>query len=138
MVPFDRTVHEKFLKGVTRAEIPPDELEGAVDVPYRAWQQCWGLDSLLPYTRVQFLREHQSLAPQYPGEPGIVYVPAWLKQADTGLFVVAVKSGRDSWTFCGLYKAELVDIFKPQVWDAESDDVSRSFKPLAADLNTQY
>lgn len=134
MVPFNRTVHGKLLKGATGAEILPDELEGAVDVPFRAWQQCWGLHSLLPYTRLQFLREHQPLAPQNPGDPGIVYVPAWLKQAETGLFVVAFQSGRDLWTFCGRYEAELVDVFKPQVWDAESDDVSRSLEPLAADL----
>lgn len=141
VVPFERPEHKKVLKGEICTTIKPSMLKGASNVPYRAWQACWALETVRLDSRLQFQREHQAFAPQNPGEPGVVYVLGWLKQPDAGSFAVMVKTGKDSWTFCGRYKAELVDVFKPHVWDAESEDVSLFFRnpwPLRLTWNIDF
>lgn len=103
-----------------------NEVRGSVGFPYRTLQRCWSVHNIAPDARLQLSRNHQPLLPMRPGEPGIAYTPSWFQQAEIKPLPLVMKTGSDKWTFCGMYQAELVDIFKPVVWDKEPDEVSHN------------
>lgn len=127
MVGFKHPEHQNLLRGAYTRQIMVEEIRGSVNFPYHALQQCWSSHKIAPDARLQFLCAHQPLLPKRPGEPGIAYAPCWLKQAEMRSVPLVIRSGSDAWTFCGMYKAELVDVFEPVVWDEEPEEVSRDF-----------
>lgn len=113
----------EFYDGLTEAD-----LAGAFDFSFGAMKATWPGLNIKPCNRLQLLPEQQPSAPSRPGDPGLVYMPSWIKSTDVeGLFHVVVKRETNRWMFCGIYRAELLDGFKLKLWKREADEVSNGF-----------